>query len=63
MACIMCKEGVLWWGEDVKARIETAIEGHKQLHIKVNDNGRNWNIVFPIEYCPKCGENLKKEEE
>jgi len=63
MACLMCEERSLYWGEDVKARIETAVEGHKQLHIEVRDMGRRWNIVFPIKYCPECGEKLNKEEE
>lgn len=63
MACPMCNGSNFWWGEDVKGRIETAVEGHKQLHIEARGRYENWNIVFPIKYCPECGEKLKKGEE
>lgn len=63
MACWMCDEKSKWWAEDCNARIETAVEGHKQLHIEARGRYENWDIVFPIKYCPECGEKLNKEEE
>lgn len=59
----MC-EGRRFWGKGFSGRIETAVEGHKRLHIEAEavDRDRSWNVVFPINYCPFCGEKLKKAE-